>query len=1021
MTDFLSTPAPRWRTIPAHRPFLEDLASGLWNALSPLGPEALADAVVLLPTRRAARSLAEAFLKVSGNRAVLLPRVRALGDLDEGEPPFETGDLSLDLPPAISSARRRFELAGLVVQNQALLERELNAGSALELADALAGFLDACQIEESGDVTKIEALVEGDLARHWRLTADFLGLTLEAWPLRLQELGLMDVAARRVALLRALGARWREHPTNEVMIAAGSTGSTPATADLLGAIAKAPRGCVVLPGLDKSLADEAWRQVDEQHPQGALRRLIERVGVTRGQVRDWDPVEEVRSAGRWRRRLINEALRPPDATADWLAQIAALRAEGETAGVDPIAAGLEGLSVVTARTEEEAATAAALILREALEAEGKTAALITPDGALARRVSARLTRWNITADSSAGQPLAGTPAAVLAALVARAVRDIADPVTLLAVAKHPLTRLGLDDEALATAARWLERGGLRGPRPGGWEALNGRLQEGLARTRALENPSETTIAGLTGAIELIPLLRDALTLAQAPYTGETATPAEAARGLTLALEALAAGPHGGAGDLWSGQGGEALGALLADVIGESEGLPEVTRAGFADLLEGLLTRERIRPGGANHPRLRILGVLEARLVRADLLVLAGLEEGMWPAATPIDPFLSRPMRERLGLPPPERRIGLSAHDFAQAACAPEVVLLHSERRDGAPAVASRWLWRLRTLAKGAGLDLPGRPDIVAWAQALDAPLADPPASLRTAPRPAPTPPVAARPRQLAVTAIERWVRDPYGAYARHILGLRPLDRPDQAVEALARGSAIHAAFERFALAHPEALPPGAEAVFADMLVEELGAAGMPRARMARECTLAANVAPWVIDFERRRRPGARLIVEQEGALTFNSPAGPFTLTAKADRIEARAGGADILDFKTGAPPSARMVRAGLSPQLTLTAAILAGGGFADLGALAPMELLYVRVSGGRTPGREERRDDGEAPGLAAEALDGLKRRVAQFDNPATPYRSWAIPQFIGAHGEDYDHLARLWEWYVVGEGGEEGE
>jgi ATP-dependent helicase/nuclease subunit B len=275
--------------------------------------------------------------------------------------------------------------------------------------------------------------------------------------------------------------------------------------------------------------------------------------------------------------------------------------------------------------------------------------------------------------------------------------------------------------------------------------------------------------------------------------------------------------------------------------------------------------------------------------------------------------------------------------------------------------------------------------------------------------------VAARPRKLAVTAVERWVRDPYGLYAREILKLRALDRPDEPVEALARGSAIHAAFERFARDHPGDLPDAAHDLFAAMLLEELRRAGMPQARMAREHALAANVAPWVIEFERRRRPGARLIVEQSGELAFEAPAGRFTVSARADRIEARAHLADIIDFKTGLPPSAKMVRAGLAPQLTLTGAILAEGGFAELGRLTPGELLYVRVSGGRIPGREEGRDEGEASRLADEALAGLKRRVAHFDDPATGYISWAIPQFIGRYGGDYDHLARLWEWHVVGE------
>jgi ATP-dependent helicase/nuclease subunit B len=372
------------------------------------------------------------------------------------------------------------------------------------------------------------------------------------------------------------------------------------------------------------------------------------------------------------------------------------------------------------------------------------------------------------------------------------------------------------------------------------------------------------------------------------------------------------------------------------------------------------------------------------------------------------------MRKTAGLPPPERRIGLSAHDFAQAACAPEVVLLRSERRGGAPAVASRWLWRLETLVKGAGLSLPARADILAAARELDAPHIFAPAG-----QPKPTPPVATRPRELPVTGVERWIRDPYAVYARYILRLKPLDRPGEPVEALARGTAIHAAFERFAKEHPGELADGAEAAFADILMACLEEAGMPRARLARERALALNVAPWVVDFERRRRRRARLVVEQSGAHAFEAPGGRFTVTARADRIERRDAMADVLDFKTGLPPSARQVQSGLAPQLTLTAAILREGGFADVGPAEPGELTYVRVSGGRIPGREEvRAAPPESGDLAARALAGLRTRVAAFDRPETPYLAWAAPQFIGKYGGDYDHLARLWEWGVIGGEGE---
>ena len=376
---------PRCFTIPAHRPFLDDLARGLNEALSPQAwPYALADALVLVPTRRGARALADAFVRTGGGSAVLLPQIRALGDLDEGEPPFEPGDLSLELPPAISPLRRRFELARLILEHAPPQDRSLDASGALELADALGQFLDAVEIEEpkftDEPITlaeRVEKLVEGDFAKHWRRSATFLAVATRRWPERLHELGLVDPTVRRVKLLRLLGERWGHKPPQTPLIAAGSTGTTPATADLLAIIATAPQGCVVLPGLDKHLAADAWDKVGDQHPQGALKRLLDRHHLEREQVRSWTVNGDGAVRGLSRQRVINEALRPAEATADWLGQIGKLEKEAERTGVDPIAEGLDGLNVVSARNEEEAATMAALLLREALEAGDQTCALVT--------------------------------------------------------------------------------------------------------------------------------------------------------------------------------------------------------------------------------------------------------------------------------------------------------------------------------------------------------------------------------------------------------------------------------------------------------------------------------------------------------------------------------------------------------------------------------------------------------------------------------------------------------------------
>ena len=758
---------------------------------------------------------------------------------------------------------------------------------------------------------------------------------------------------------------------------------------------------MVLPGLDHELSDKAWKSVEEQHPQGAMKRLIESAGLVRDDVAAWIGSPPSAGHGRWRRRVINEALRPAEQTADWITVINDLRRESEG---DPVAEGLAGLSLVCARTEDEAATVAALLLREALETPGQTAALVSPDQALARRVSAKLARWGVSADSSAGLSLAGCSVGVLADLVVQTLIDPLDPVRLLAILKHPLVRLGLDAETREASREQLERYGLRGALAPDWDKLAARLSTNMAKDKL--DPA--------AALALLNRLRAIL-----PQTGpEDQTAATLARTMAEALEAMARAADGSSDHLWSGLGGEALSRLLAGLMEDSAALPAVTPRSFNELFRKLVAGETVRAGGASHPRLRILGAIEARLIRADRLIVAGLEEGVWPQGAPVDPFLSRPMRKTLGLPPPERRIGLAAHDFAQAACAPDVVLLHTERREGAPAIKSRWLWRLETLARGAGLKIAGRPEILDWARGLDDP-----GKYEPAPRPAPVPPVGARPRRMAVTRVEALTRDPYSVWARDILRLYPLERPDEAVDVRARGSAIHKAFEDFVRKYPSDLPADAAARFEGFYIQALVDQGMPPDAMVREHALAQEMAKWVVGFEQERRADGRTIhVERAGELSMPWPGGAFVLTAKSDRIEIGPDGrSHILDYKTGSPPSEKQVKTGFSPQLTLTAAILAGGGFGDLGRPPPGELLYVKVTGRRPAGEVVARceKDGGPEAAAEKAMSGLAELIAQYDDPLRGYPSRTAPQFAKGYPGDYDHLARVFEWSTSGEEPEE--
>jgi ATP-dependent helicase/nuclease subunit B len=995
--DIFAWAGPRWYTIPSGRCFLDDLAQGLCQSLG----HDLPSATILTPTRRGARLMAQAFSQQARGKALLLPQVRAIGDLDEGEPPFDLDALGLDLPPALSPLRRRFELARLIAEHYDGLGGGAPSGKlALELADSLAGFFDSLALEEVDASDKLDSLVRGEgadeytlaaWAEHWQVSARFLAIAVRRWPQRLLELERMDPSQRQVVLIRRLAEQWRDRPPATPLILAGTTGSAPSTADLSNIVARAPMGAVVLPGLDLSLAEDAWRQIEDSHPQATMKRLLDRHRVRRDDVREWPASLDADRKARARRRLINEALRPAAATADWRDQIAALRQENDRA----VEEGLDGLYEIHSARDEEAASAIALLMRETLETPQKVVALITPDLTLARRVAARLTRWGLTADISAGEPLSASLTGRFLLDLLALMDDPADPVRLLDLFHNPLCRF-----AGKSAIDTIDLRALRGATPSD-AAMIATLLQGHEEALALWGDFTAHLA---------PVL-----------TGFGDAPADLGATLTRFVQVAESLARDKGQVLWAGAPGAEASSLFSELIREGQGFAVRHAREFGDIVGALIRKAKVRTGGNFHPRLLILGAIESRLVKADRMILAGLEEGVWPQAPDNDPFLSRPMRARLGLPSPERRTGLSAHDFVQGATAPEVYLVTRHRREGEPQVQSRWLWRLQTLAKGAGAEIQTHPDIIDWARALDCGLPVKPAELKPAHQPAPAPPLAARPTRMSVTEVETFVRDPYAVYARRVLTLKPVDRPNEPVEARQRGTAIHRSLERFVA---ENAPLGEEGVrqLTGLLAQELAATHLSPAQMALQRPLLPGMAAAFVDFEAGRRASRpRLRIEQDGQLTFATGRGDFTLTARADRLEVREdgpqpGGADIIDFKTGGHASVKQVLAGFYPQLTLTAAILKRGGFAGIAAGTSVgDMIYVRLSPDKTSVRPVRDKAMSNDDLAEVALARLKARLAAYDDPKKGYKSWTAPQFLKGRGGDYDQLARLYEWYVLGD------
>jgi ATP-dependent helicase/nuclease subunit B len=1016
--------------------FLDALAAE-WLA-SAGDPLQAARGIILLPTRRAARSLAEAFLRMSGGRPLLLPRITALGALD-GAP--LTLARALDLPPSVEPARRLAALTRLILAMRGTDGAPRTADRAWTLAAELSALMDEAERAEVDLAERLPDAADPAYAAHWAQTLKFLHIVTRAWPDWLAAQGLMNPSARQVALLDAQATAWEQDPPADRVLVAGTTGGIPAVARLLRVVADLPRGSVVLPGLDTDMADEVWAELNEAHPQAGLARLLRGLGATRADVRLWPVASEITlplplwegvgggvQAGSDRGASTPLAQPPPtrggggytsssdspDATlaarSAMLAR-ALLPADALTEWRSPSAMAVDGMSLLSTADQQEEAAAIAMVLRDALEAPGAQAALVTPDRDLAGRVASELLRYGVVADDSAGEKLAETPPAVFLRLLVRAVADELAPVSLLALLKHPLSAARLSPAACRAAARSLEIACLRGPRPS--PGLSG-LRRTLDRRRA--DPDAVLLLERLESC-LARTLRIAASAEVAPVAGLAAV-IEAAEGLAATDELP--GPV----RLWAGEEGEALATRLAEVQAALPLLPDQRRDVLPGLLDAVLDGAVVRSrralrgrDGTEHPRVFIWGLLEARLQTADVIVLGGLTEGVWPPTSDPGPWLSRPMRASVGLPSPEEIVGQSAHDFVACACsAPTIVLSCPRRVDGVPVVPARWLTRLETLLAGQETALPRHP-AASWVRRLDQPEIGP----RPVRPPRPRPPVVLRPRQLSVTEVETWLRDPYAIHAKHVLRLNALKPLDEETDAADYGSLVHTGMRHFFEQHGVRWPPDAADQMRRAMMRALTEAGLREALAAWWAPRLERIADWVVGVEAERRserPPETIAPEVSGTYELMRPGGLFRLTGRADRIERRRdGGLAILDYKTGTPPSQKDVDAGLAPQLLLEAAMAEAGAFDPTLAGTVEELTYWHLTGGFHAGELRALFKGRADAIAgavAAAREALCRLIDTYDAPERCYLSQPQPGFAPRFS-DYAQLARVAEWAAAGD------
>jgi ATP-dependent helicase/nuclease subunit B len=983
--------------VPPHVPFLEALARG-WLARGD-EPLTVSRGLILLPTRRSARNLAEAFLRVRDGRPMLLPRITALGALDE-TPLALAG--ALDLPPAVEPMQRLAALSTMILAMQGAGGAPRTADRAWLLARELASLMDEAERASIDLADRLPDAADPEYAAHWGQTLKFLHIVTGIWPGWLAENGVMNPAARQVALLQAQAQAWQDQPPDEPVMIAGTTAGIPAVARLLRVVARLPTGQVVLPQLDLEMSDEAWTVLEPSHAQAGLARLLADLDATRGDVRLWDHGGGTAVPPK-RFGVLSRTLLPAGALNDWMDR-------------RPVA--LDGVSRLTAADEQQEAQAIALVLRQTLETPGARAALVTPDRGLAGRVAAALLRFGIVADDSAGEPLADSPPAVFLRLLVRAVAEELAPVALLALLKHPLCGAGMSPVVCRQAARTLETLCLRGPRP--MQGISG-LRLAVDKNAG---PTSTTAAYLSRVEACLePALRfdSAMEIA----------PTEALAALIEAAESLAATDDApGPARLWAAEEGEALATRLAEMRDAAATMPDLRRGVLPGLLDAILDGEVVRSrralrgrGGVEHPRVFIWGLLEARLQSVDLVVLGGLAETLWPPMAEPGPWLSRPMRTRVGLPAPEEIVGQTAHDFLAACCsAPLVVLSCPVRRGNAPTVPARWMTRLDMFLAGRdpSAALPEH-QAVAWARAMDLPDRSP----TPAKPPSPRPPVRKRPRQLSVTQIETWLRDPYAIHARYILKLAAMKPLEEATDASDYGLIVHDGFRRFLEVYGATWPDDAAGALRLAMAQALRDTRLRQALIAWWSPRLERIADWVAQEETARRlirPPITIATEAKGAIELARPGGRFRLTGRADRIERYADGTlAILDYKTGSPPTQKAVDDGLAPQLLLEAAMAVEGGFGPHLLGASTELTYWQLSGGLDPGASKplfaRKRAEEIPDAVLNAKDRLCDLIDAFDRPDRAYLSRPHPG-LAPRFSDYEQLARVAEWSAAGDGDE---
>ncbi len=953
--------------ISSSKSFLDVIALSLLEDIEK-NPEKLQEYLILLPTRRACNSLKDAFLKYSNQKALILPKIQPIGDAFDYDDLFwfNDEDEENEINPPISSTKRLMILSNLVMQKSIAQGINLSPHTAFILSKDLASLFDEVLIENLSweNLTKI---IPENLNTYWQEVLTFLEIVSKVYPDYLKEQNLSDSREYNLYKIKKLSQIWKKNPPNYKVIAAGNTATQPIISELLQTIANLKNGTVILPGLDKTSSDSDFENFNEGHYQYGLKRFLNSMNINRSMVKEWGENIKTNTINNDKERLIIEALKPVELTQNW-------RFIEDFS--DDI---LDNVYKIECKDDREEALIIALIMRKTLETEGKTAALVTTDVNLGKKVSLELERFGININNSAGLSLSQTPVGVYFNVLLN-LCIMPSPVSLLAVLKHPLTSAGFGDEC-RNIARQFEKE-LRGKT----KVYSIENIENSLKSEELKEKFKNIVSILNPLLELQDREIELSELIKKHI--------EVAEKMAISAEKL-----------WQGSAGLSNSVLLSEILQEAHEFFKIKLSDYSKLFLQFQNQVLVRNPYNTHKRLEILGPMESRLQHKDIMILGGLNEGMFPKTEEAGPWMSYQMRGDFGLPSNKQKLGISASDFSNCFMAGEVYLTRSLKSGGTPNISSRWLQRLDAViniaAKSAKESMWDKTNWSNLAEILDKPEKN-----------IQIEPVAAEqkgielPNSLSVSAIEKLMKDPYSFYARYILDLKPLKDLEPKINAADYGSAVHFVFEWFVNEY-KIVPANGLEIIQDKAREIFKERGISFFWLSR----FNRASEWFIKELRERDNKTVSYTESKGEITIKG----VQITARADRIDKIGDSAKIIDYKTGKPPSEKEILSGISPQLAIEALIVNSGGFEKIPALLPEMLVYYQIKGqdeGIIP--KEIKPKIEKKEITIEELmerteKGIERLINTFYKQKKPFE--ARPDFsIDIKYSDYEHLERIKEW-----------